>query len=525
MTQDEGVRHDEMMKEPSKLQSALAVSLGSLTNLAVGLAAQAVIAARFGAGAEVDAYFTALVVPTTLVSIFLVSLNLIFIPVFIDAKEQYGEEEAWLMVSYLSTNLIALLLLISLALYVFSPAIMRLVGYGYDAPTQAMAARLNQLLTPMILFNAIWTIAASLLQALGRFRAAAAGLAFGNGVYLAALLLLARRYGIDGLAAALVLNHLFICLGVLFALRDKLRYWRPRLGFSHPRFRQLVGLWGVIFSTSIFRRLNPVVQRALASPLGVGSVSYLSYGSQMVRAIDQLLLNSVATVLFPSMARDISVGDRESAKASLMLAVRLNAFVVIPMVFGIAVAREPVVRLLLQRGAFSAENTAQVSLALLFSSGLLLNSMVGVVTSKALYSLKAVWFLAFLSLVNIAGLLLLARLFMPRFGYLGIALADSLNFTWPWHLLYLRYRLGSLGLVSLGQAFGRFTLLSAFMAVCAYGSQLLLRQWGVGQDWLLLAATVLVGAAVYGGGSALLRFPEMALVWRRVRGWRNRVAG
>ena len=148
------------MKKQSKLQSTLVVSLGSLTNLMVGLAAQVVIAAQFGAGAAVDAYFTALVVPTTLVSIFLVSLNLIFIPVFIDAKEQYGEEEAWLMVSYLSTNLIALLLLVSLALYFFSPAIMRLVGYGFDAPTQALAARLNQLLTPMILFNAIWTIAA-----------------------------------------------------------------------------------------------------------------------------------------------------------------------------------------------------------------------------------------------------------------------------------------------------------------------------------------------------------------------------
>ncbi len=264
------------MKKQSKLQSALAVSLGSLTNLAVGLAAQAVIAAQFGAGPAVDAYFTALVVPTTLVSIFLVSLNLIFIPVFIDAKEQYGEEEAWLMVSYLSTNLMALLLLVSLALYFFSPAIMRLVGYGYDAPTQALAARLNQLLTPMILFNAIWTIAASLLQALGRFHAAATGLAFGNAAYIVALYFLARRYGIDGLAVALVLNHVFICLGVLFALRDKLPQWRPRLGFRHPRFRKLLGLWSVIFSTSIFRRLNPAVQRALASQTGVGSVSYLS---------------------------------------------------------------------------------------------------------------------------------------------------------------------------------------------------------------------------------------------------------
>ncbi len=244
----------------------------------------------------------------------------------------------------------------------------------------------------------------------------------------------------------------------------------------------------------------------------------------MVRAIDQLLLNSVATVLLPSMARDISVGDREHAKASLMLAVRLNAFIIIPTVFGIAVAREPVVRLLLQRGAFSPENTAQVSLALLFSSGLLLNSMVGVVTSKALYSLKAVWFLAFLSIVNIGGLLLLSRLFMPRFGYLGIALADSVNFTWPWHLLYLRYRLGSLGLASLAKAFARYTLLSAVMAACAYGSQLLLRQLGLQQDWLLLAVTVLVGLLVYGGGSALLRFPEMALAQTYARRWRRKRA-
>ncbi|MCA9939871.1 MAG: oligosaccharide flippase family protein [Anaerolineales bacterium] len=513
------------MPRQSKLKSTIIVSIGSLTNLIVGLVAQAVIAAQFGAGPAVDAYFTALVIPSTLVSIFLVSLNLIFIPVFIDAREQHGEEVAWRMVSYLSTNLITLLLLLSLGLYAFSPAIVRLVGYGYDAPTQALAARLNQLLTPMILFNAIWTIATSLLQALDRFNAAVAGLAFGNAAYIVSLIFLARGFGVDGLAVALVLNHVFICIGVLFALRDKLPLWRPRFGFADARFRKLLGLWSVLFSTSIFRRLNPAVQRALASQTGAGSVSYLSYGSQMVRAIDQLLLNSVATVLFPTIARDISVGDRESAKNNLMLAVRLNAFIIIPAVFGIAVVREPVVRLLLQRGAFSPENTAQVSLALLFSSGLLINSMVGTVTSKALYSLKAVWFLAFLSIINIVGLVLLSRLFMPRFGYLGIALADSVNLTWPWHLLYLRRRLGRLGLVSLGGAFARYTLLSLVMAGGAYGAQWLLAAVGVRQDWLLVVVTGLVGLVVYVGGAALFRFPEMALARRTLRRGRKGDAG
>ena len=514
------------MQEKSKFTSTLIVSGGSLVSFTLGLLAQTLIAYRFGAGQQLDSYWTALVVPNTIVIILISSLNLIFVPVFIEIQEKEGEAHAWKVISVLIILLFILLTFASILLVIYSDQIVNLIAPGYDLIAKKLTANLVKIMAPIVVFSALGSIALSLLQIFGRFLAGVLGSLFGSLVYLVALVVLTPRFGIYGLAIAIVINYGFSLFGQILGLADKIQFLELNLQLKDANFRKLVRLWIILFSTSIIRRFNPVMERYFANQTGVGSVSYLAYGSRFVQMIENFFLLSVSTVLFPSLARDIANGNPGRVKETMRMAIRMNAFIVFPILAGLAVSSRLIVGLLLERGAFSYQDTRNVSLVVIVASGSLLSTMVGSVTSKILYALKSVWYLAFLSLESFVAYILLARLLMPEFGYLGIALAGSINLNWPFHIPYIRYRLGSLGLFSLARDISRFVLISAIMGVMLFGMQIGLFQIGVTSKAILLLSTIVSGFVFYLGCSSILDFPEFRIlkssIWNQIIRVRSR---
>jgi putative peptidoglycan lipid II flippase len=76
-------------------RSAFKVTLGGFFSLLAGLASQVITAAFFGAGAEMDAYLTAMVVPLYLQAVLLSGLSFVFIPAFVNEEAKGNDENAW----------------------------------------------------------------------------------------------------------------------------------------------------------------------------------------------------------------------------------------------------------------------------------------------------------------------------------------------------------------------------------------------------------------------------------------------
>jgi putative peptidoglycan lipid II flippase len=225
---------------------------------------------------------------------------------------------------------------------------------------------------------------------------------------------------------------------------------------------------------------------------------------------------AVATVLFPRLSRLAARGDTVAFRDTVSLGLRQIGFLLVPASAVAAVLAEPIVRLLYQRGEFTADQTPVVAGALAaFSLGLLFNGTM-LMLNRSFFSLQSAWVptaVAGGNLVLNAGLDAL----LYRAGVWGIPLATSLvNVAGTLALLaVLRTRLGRLGGRAILASYVRIALASALAAGAAFGVWYALdRVLGrtLGAQILSVGAALLAGGVAYLGAAALLRVRELRML-------------
>jgi putative peptidoglycan lipid II flippase len=179
---------------------------------------------------------------------------------------------------------------------------------------------------------------------------------------------------------------------------------------------------------------------------------------------------AVATVLFPSLARLVSRNDLDGFRRTVASGMRQIAFMLVPASVISAVLAEPIVRLVYQRGDFTAAQTPVVAACLAaFSLGLVFNGFM-LMLNRAFFSLQQAWMPTWVALANL-GLNAALDASLYRAGIWGIPLATSLvNIAGTGALLVLLRR--RLGLIDFSRTIGailRVALASLAVAAVSYG--------------------------------------------------------
>ena len=133
---------------------------------------------------------------------------------------------------------------------------------------------------------------------------------------------------------------------------------------------------------------------------------------------------AVATVLFPSLARLATRRDLDRFRSMVTTGLRQIAFLLIPASVICAVLAVPIVRIVYQRGDFTASQTTVVAGCLAaFSLGLFFNGVM-LMLNRAFFSLQTAWIPTWVALGNL-GLNAALDAAFYRFGIWGIPLATS----------------------------------------------------------------------------------------------------
>ena len=193
-----------------------------------------------------------------------------------------------------------------------------------------------------LLFSSFNSIQVARLQREMRFREmmlcnlAATVIAGGLGVALAY-----RGAGLWSLVAYHFGQIVLSCLAALLVLR-----WLPHGRFSKESAKRLGGfglkMLGASVVSNLYNSLRPLIigRRFTTADLG-----YYDRGQKFASTISLNLDTAIRSVMFPVLAR--SQDDTEQFRAILRRMKQLGCFVVFPVMFGLAAAAEPVVRLLL----------------------------------------------------------------------------------------------------------------------------------------------------------------------------------
>ena len=487
--------------------SALLVAALFGVDKVLGVVRDVVISRAFGTSAELDAYYAAFELPDGLFTVVAGSaLATALIPV-LSARITKGDREGvWRLTSAVVNLALVVVAAVSVIAAIFAPQVIAFVAPGFDAYRATLSVQLMRLVLLQTLISSVSGIVMSVLQAHQHFvLPAAAPMAYTVGRILGAWLL-APRWSIFGLAWGGLLGsvgHLLIQVPGL--IRYRARWW-PTI--RHPDLGPLLRLMGPRMLGLGATYLSFVLPTFLGSRLEPGSISAYEYGWRLMQFPETILGTALGLTVYPTLAAKANAGERDGVRRIAAWALRLALALTIPAGVGLIMLGRQLTALLFQGGAFDAEATARVYLALqFFALGLVAHSMLEVV-SRLFYAQRDMWTPFWTALGGLAVNAGLGWLFMPRLAHGALALSNSLgaSFQVVALLAVARVRLGQIEGRALAMTIVRTAGAAAVMAAAIWGLNLVLPNTGGAVSAVL---GVCVGGAAYVLAAVLFRSEEI----------------
>lgn len=410
---------------PGLRSATLIVAAGSTVQLFVQLALQIFLARWFGAGHEMDAYVAAMTLPTAASGLLHAAVASTVVPALADARQRAGYDDRRCLGTSLTLCLTGGLCLLSAAAMAAAPLLVGLLQPGFGADEQRRTAGLLRWLAWLLATNGLIAMLQAWHHATSRFAAPAMANVLGVGAALGWCVWRAPTAGILAVAQATLLGST-LTVGFLAASLTLRREWgRPR-GERAPILR-LLGLASPLVAANLIAQLDPLADRFFGSWLPEGSVSQLGYAARIVAALQLLTISSLSAAVFPRFAQHAAADALPELSREVQKALRLVALWIVPLAVALGLFGRPLVRDLLQRGAFGPDDTRAVAAVLAASVGAIAALALGEFLSKALYALGLTRLPLAMTAAGIGLSLALKTLLVSRLGLIALPLATSVG--------------------------------------------------------------------------------------------------
>jgi putative peptidoglycan lipid II flippase len=361
----------------------LTVGVWTFGSRILGFVRDILIAAFMGTGPVAEAFFVAFTLPNMFRRFFAEgAFNTAFVPMF--SKRLEADEDplgfARDAFSGLATVLIALTLVAQLGM----PWLVLAMAGGFAGDVRfELATDFGRIAFFYLLFISLAALLSGVLNASGRFAAAAAAPMLLNLILI--LSLLAAESGVAPGAVVQLstpttadltgLPHgTFLVWGTALAgIAQMALVWvaAKRAGFPltlrvprlTPEMKQLAIIMLPAMLAGGVVQINLLVGRQVAS-FFEGAIVWLSFADRLYQLPLGVVGIAIGVVLLPDLARRLRAGDSAGGRDALSRAAEISLALTIPAAVALCVIPTPLVSVLFQRGAFGADDTAATALAL-----------------------------------------------------------------------------------------------------------------------------------------------------------------
>lgn len=408
------------------IKSIFTNSTGILTSRILGFIRDLLTASILGANIYSDIFFVAFKLPNLFRRIFAEgAFTQAFIPAYAKSKHKIRFS------SVVFLQLFGFLIILSLLVSMFSHLVAKAIAIGFDQETIDLAAPLfaiNFYYLPMIF---VVTFMAALLQYKNHFATTAYSTALLNLTMIGGLLIAQdmEKYEITFyLSYGVLAGGLLQILVHLYAIKRlnllKIFHFKKHAKKEENKFYKNFISATVGSSTT---HISAFLDTWLASFLMSGSISYLYYGNRVFQLPLALFAIATSIALFPMIARSIKNKDENKAlnlmrKSSLILFGLLSIATLIGIVFD-----EFIISLLFERGAFTAQDTANTALILTMYLIGLIPFGVAKIFSLWLYAKEQQFLAAKISMKSLAWNIVFSLALIEPYGAAGLAFASTLS--------------------------------------------------------------------------------------------------
>jgi putative peptidoglycan lipid II flippase len=426
--------------DPAILRAAAILAIGNVVSRILGLLREIVKSNMFGTSDLLAAYTVAVLVPMTLFNLIsggeMVSSSLV--PVFSDYASKEKRPELWRVVSILLSLATIILIVLVVLVELLAPSIALLAGAGNFTDPQLLpiTVRMMRLATPAILFLSIASILTGVLLSLRRFTLPAFTTAIFNGTIIVVMLL--RPDKISSLVWGLLLGSILQVIMQLPGLRDG--NFRVDFNWRHPAIRRIIILYTPIMIGLFVNQTAIWFSYNLAITTGNNSVTYMTYATTLYQFPLGLVVTALSVATLPTLSRLASAYQSAAENHALDAQEKLNEYketlagglrlvitLGIPAAVGLFVLARPIIALILEHGAFTAEDTEITTRVLrIYLIGLGF-AAVDQMLVFASYARKDTWRPALVGVISIIIYIATAALLLKPLGLLSLMVADAVK--------------------------------------------------------------------------------------------------
>ena len=351
--------------KPIRLFSGfLTVGMWTMASRILGFVRDAIILNYLGTGPAYEAFVVAFRLPNMFRRFFAEgAFNMAFIPQY--SKRLAGDEDADGFASQAFSGLASVLILLTLLAQLLMPWLIYGLASGFAGQDQYdLSVVFGRIAFPYILFISLAALLSGVLNAHGRFAAAAAAPVLLNLLVIAAMVL-AVVVGWD-------VAHALIWTIPLAGLAQMALVWiaARRAGFHltlarprwSPEMRHLVRVAVPAALAGGVVQVNLLVGQQVASYFD-RAVGWLYAADRLYQLPLGVVGIAIGIVLLPDLSRRLKQGDDAGSREALSRAAEISLALTVPAAVALVVIPVPLVSVLFERGATTADDSAAIAMA------------------------------------------------------------------------------------------------------------------------------------------------------------------
>lgn len=421
------------------LKAMLSISAMMLLSRITGLVNLVIGANLFGAGAAMDAFQVAWRIPNFLRRLFAEgAFSQAFVPVFAEYRAKRGLDDTKKLADHVASVLALILFIVTLIGVATAPFLVYATASGFRADPAKfdLTVQMVRITFPYIFFISLVALAAGVLNTFSSFKTPAFTPVLLNLSMIGASLFIAPYVNPPILALAIgsviggVIQLAFQIpalkrIGMLPSLSwrpSKLKEARADSGVSRILSLMLPATLGVSVA-----QISILINTQIASHLGDGAVSWISYADRLMEFPSALLGVALGTVLLPTLVKHHA--DENPAEYSKLLdwGLRLTLLLTLPAALGLAILATPLISTIFQHGAFTANDVTQTRSALIAYSLGLTGIILVKILAPGFYARQNIKTPVKIAIVTLIVTQLFNLAFVPYFKHAGLTLSTGLG--------------------------------------------------------------------------------------------------
>ena len=421
----EGTKHQPSMRARISL-AALTVPGLSASVKPVSLGLTLPIAAMFGTGDDLDAFFLAFIVPSFSMTVIAGSFSSAMVPTYVRVMQQKGKVDAQALLSRVMVLGVVLLCAATAISALVVPYFLPVLARGFSQAKVLLTRELFFVLLPLIAVKGMAVIYASILHAHKHFAlVAVAPVSVPVSSVVMILLWAEDSTRIFAVAVGTVVGMLGELAVVAWGVTRQHVDIVPRLSGRSAASGQVIAQYLTMVSGALLIGGTTFVDQSMAASLASGSVASLNYGSRLVAALIHVLAGGLGTAVLPYFSSLVDSKDWMELRRLLSYYIKLIFYTTPALAILLSLFSQPIVTTVLERGMFDGGDSALVARIQAAYSIQIPFYICGIMFVRLVSALVRNQILMIGAAMSLVSNVIFNLIFMEIWGVVGIALSTS----------------------------------------------------------------------------------------------------